>query len=93
MYLQEAGHFSSFQLQNVLKRGKLNQRLEVLRKEMNDRNTGDVVGMTSQSSLQGDVTVDSRRIVSEDTGHYILIKGSREKSQEGQYIAHNCHRS
>ena len=68
----------------MLKRGKLNQRLEDLRKEMNNRNTGEVVGMTSQSSVQGDVTIESRRIVSEDTGHYILIKGSIGKEEDNK---------
>ena len=77
-----ASSFSNFQLEGVLKRGRLNQRLDELRKEMTSRNTGQLSGLVSQDSSTGESTVESQKIMSEDTAHYILIKSTGQQPQE-----------
>ncbi|KAM7431485.1 nucleotide-excision repair [Porites harrisoni] len=81
----QAGNFSSFQLEGVLKRGKLNQRLDELRKEMNNRNSGELAGVTPQDSGDKNAAVKSQKILSEDSAHYILIKNNeREPEKDNQ---------
>jgi len=72
--------FSSFQLEGVLKRGKMNQRLEELYKEMNERHSGELAGIAPQDSVGENTAVKSQKILSEDSSHYILIK--RNESQQ-----------
>lgn len=83
-FSQQARDFSQFQLQGVLKRGKLNQRLNELSKEMNSRNSGDLAGVTPQDSLGDQSAVKSQKILSEDTAHYILIKNNEQAAEKDQ---------
>lgn len=70
---QRSGEFSQYQLAGLLQRNKLNQRLEGVEQEMNQRSSG---GAESQ-----DHDVEVRRLVSEDSSHYILIKGLGKSCQ------------
>ena len=79
---QYGSDFASFQLEGVLKRGRMNQRLDELRKEMNKRSSGELAGLTSHESLTGNPTVISQKILSEDTAHYILIKGNDQMQEQ-----------
>ncbi|KAM9825505.1 DNA excision repair protein ERCC-5 homolog [Syngnathus typhle] len=68
--------FSQYQLSGLLHRNKLNQRLEGVEKEMNERSAGNAPQLSGQDRPSHDV--ESRRLVSEDNSHYILIKGSSQ---------------
>ncbi|XP_048054165.1 LOW QUALITY PROTEIN: DNA excision repair protein ERCC-5 [Megalobrama amblycephala] len=68
---ERSGEFSQYQLAGLLQRNKLNQRLEGVEQEMNQRSSG---GAESK-----DHDMEVRRLVSEDSSHYILIKGSQKK--------------
>ncbi|XP_029207712.2 DNA excision repair protein ERCC-5-like isoform X2 [Acropora millepora] len=91
---RQSRDFSCFQLDRVLKRGKMNQRLDELCKEMNSKNSGDLLEMTSQDSLGENSDVKSQKILSEDSAHYILIKSTgnsqgNEKDQEEEGLSSN----
>ncbi|XP_077094127.1 DNA excision repair protein ERCC-5 isoform X2 [Siphateles boraxobius] len=64
--------FSQYQLAGLLQRNKLNQRLEGVQKEMNHTGSEEREGKGQH--------VETRRLVSEDSSHYILIKGSQKKA-------------
>nr|XP_056718017.1 DNA excision repair protein ERCC-5 [Euleptes europaea] len=70
--------FSQYQLKGLLKKSSLNRQLEHVEKEMNQQYSGQI-----QSQYENDggflKEVESRRVVSEDTSHYILIKGIQSK--------------
>ncbi|KAI5629572.1 DNA repair protein complementing XP-G cells, partial [Silurus asotus] len=75
---ERSGDFSQYQLAGLLQRNNLNQRLEGVEKEMNQRTCGAV----EEEYVQGDEhSVESRRLLSEDSSHYILIKGSQKRTQ------------
>ncbi|KAI8510430.1 DNA repair protein complementing XP-G [Branchiostoma belcheri] len=78
---EEADSFSNMQLSNLLSRSKLSQRLGEVRKDMNLQASGAVT-----QYLQQGASVESRRVVSEDTAHYLLVKG------EGRGIPYLCER-
>ncbi|XP_043095415.1 DNA excision repair protein ERCC-5 homolog [Puntigrus tetrazona] len=61
---ERSGEFSRYQLAGLLQRNSLNQRLEGVEQEMN------------QSRGQH---TEIRRLASEDSSHYILIRGSQKK--------------
>ncbi|KAM3877071.1 DNA excision repair protein ERCC-5 homolog [Diretmus argenteus] len=85
---ENSGDFSQYQLDGLLHRNKLNQRLENVEREMNQRSVGGAPQLYEQD---GDQThsIESRRLISEDNAHYILIKGSRksEQPQESEPVA------
>ncbi|XP_068685969.1 DNA excision repair protein ERCC-5-like [Montipora foliosa] len=81
---RQSSDFSSFQLEGVLKRGKMNQRLDELCKEMNSRNSGDLAGAVPQDSLGENTDVKSQKILSEDSAHYILIKSTENVQTKDQ---------
>ena len=58
----------------------MNQRLEELYKEMNQRHSGELAGIASEDSVGESTAVKSQKILSEDSSHYILIK--RNESQQ-----------
>ncbi|XP_061742908.1 DNA excision repair protein ERCC-5 isoform X2 [Nerophis ophidion] len=68
--------FSQYQLAGLLHRNKLNQRLEGVEKEMNQSSAGSTAQLYGED--QEGLDVESRRLVSEDNSHYILIKGSNK---------------
>ncbi|KAJ8350828.1 hypothetical protein SKAU_G00259580 [Synaphobranchus kaupii] len=77
--------FSQYQLAGLLHRNQLNNRIESVEKEMNQRGSA---GMVEEygGEVGQERTVEARRLVSEDSSHYILIKGSKksEKAVEKQ---------
>ncbi|XP_060625567.2 DNA excision repair protein ERCC-5 isoform X2 [Anolis sagrei] len=77
---EESNDFSQYQLKGLLKKSSLNRHIEKVQKEMNEQHTGEI-----QSQYEDDggflKEVESRRVVSEDTSHYILIKGIQSKKE------------
>jgi hypothetical protein len=71
--IQESEDFSDYQLRKLMKQSKLTGRIETVRKEMNQRVTGDITYALGDD-YYGEV-VESQRVVSEDAAHIILIKG------------------
>ncbi|XP_058236320.1 DNA excision repair protein ERCC-5 isoform X1 [Hemibagrus wyckioides] len=78
---ERSGDFSQYQLAGLLQRNNLNQRLEGVEKEMSQRRCGAVEEEYSQG---GEQNVESRRLISEDSSHYILIKGSQKCTQTSE---------
>uniref|UniRef100_A0A8C3W470 DNA excision repair protein ERCC-5 n=1 Tax=Catagonus wagneri TaxID=51154 RepID=A0A8C3W470_9CETA len=75
---EESSDFSQYQLKGLLKKNYLNQHIENVQKEMNQQHSGQI---ERQYEQEGGFLkeVESRRVVSEDTSHYILIKGIQAK--------------
>ncbi|XP_075812224.1 DNA excision repair protein ERCC-5 isoform X2 [Microtus pennsylvanicus] len=75
---EESNDFSQYQLKGLLKKNYLNQHIENVQKEMNQQHSGQI---QRQYEDEGGFLkeVESRRVVSEDTAHYILIKGIQAK--------------
>ncbi|XP_006879553.1 PREDICTED: DNA repair protein complementing XP-G cells [Elephantulus edwardii] len=75
---EESNDFSQYQLKGLLKKNYLNQHIENVQKEMNRQHSGQI---QRQYEDEGGFLkeVESRRVVSEDTSHYILIKGLQSK--------------
>ncbi|CAI5771898.1 repair complementing XP-G cells [Podarcis lilfordi] len=75
---EESSDFSQYQLKGLLKKSSLNRHIEKVQKEMNEQHSGQI-----QSQYEDDggflKEVETRRVVSEDTSHYILIKGVQSK--------------
>ncbi|XP_033637600.1 DNA repair protein complementing XP-G cells-like [Asterias rubens] len=65
--------FSDYQLKKLLQKGKMTQRLDTLRKEMSERNAGEIASMLDLES-GGSKEVEAGRIISEDAQHYLLVK-------------------
>ncbi|KAJ7319809.1 hypothetical protein JRQ81_019320 [Phrynocephalus forsythii] len=77
---EESGDFSQYQLKGLLKKSSLNRHIEKVQKEMNEQHSGQI---QSQYESEGGFLkeVETRRVVSEDASHYILIKGLQSKTQ------------
>nr|XP_055191583.1 DNA excision repair protein ERCC-5 isoform X2 [Nyctereutes procyonoides] len=75
---EESNDFSQYQLKGLLKKNYLNQHIENVQKEMNQQQSGQI---QRQYEDEGGFLkeVESRRVVSEDTSHYILIRGIQSK--------------
>ncbi|KAL0614424.1 DNA repair protein complementing XP-G cells [Plecturocebus cupreus] len=75
---EESNDFSQYQLKGLLKKNYLNQHIEHVQREMNQQHSGHI---RRQYEDEGGFLkeVESRRVVSEDTSHYILIKGIQAK--------------
>ncbi|KAL3847457.1 hypothetical protein ACJMK2_018363 [Sinanodonta woodiana] len=71
--------FSKYQISKILKQSKLSNRLDEVRKEMSTRSTGELTQDLEKDFFSDEV--QSSRVVSEDTSHYILIKGLRRKDE------------
>ncbi|XP_070787257.1 DNA excision repair protein ERCC-5 homolog [Enoplosus armatus] len=86
---EHSGDFSQYQLAGLLQRNHLNQRLEGVEKEMSQRSAGSAPQLYQEDGDQQSHSVESRRLVSEDRSHYILIKGSKksEPAPESQPAA------
>ncbi|XP_066436164.1 DNA excision repair protein ERCC-5 [Eleutherodactylus coqui] len=78
---EDSNDFSQYQLKGLLKKNNLNRCLNNVRKEMNQQYTGEV---RAQFETEGGFMkeVETRRLVSEDTSHYILIKGIQSKAED-----------
>ncbi|NXB50751.1 ERCC5 protein, partial [Leucopsar rothschildi] len=71
---EDSNDFSQYQLRGLLKKSNLNRYIENVQKEMNQQYSGEI--QTQYENEGGFVKeVESRRVVSEETSHYILIKG------------------
>ncbi|PIO28479.1 hypothetical protein AB205_0107320, partial [Aquarana catesbeiana] len=79
--LQGSDDFSKYQLEGLLKKNNLNKCLNNVRKEMSQQYVGEV---RAQFETEGGFMreVESNRLVSEDTSHYILIKGIQSKTED-----------
>ncbi|CAL9701520.1 unnamed protein product [Knipowitschia caucasica] len=75
---EHSGDFSQYQLAGLLQRNKLNQRLEGVEKEMNERSAGNAPQIYGDQQSRD---VEARRLVSEEHSHYILIKGSSKQDK------------
>ncbi|XP_034418122.1 DNA repair protein complementing XP-G cells [Cyclopterus lumpus] len=74
-----SGDFSQYQLAGLLQRNQLNQRLKSVEKEMSQRSAGSSLQLCQQDGDEH--SVESRRLVSEDYSHYILINKGSKKSE------------
>ncbi|XP_028810977.1 DNA repair protein complementing XP-G cells isoform X2 [Denticeps clupeoides] len=74
---ERSGDFSQYQLAGLLQRNRLNQRLEGVEQEMSQRTSA---ALDLQQEQDG--SVEARRLVSEDSAHYILIKGPKKNVPE-----------
>ncbi|NXH40365.1 ERCC5 protein, partial [Dicaeum eximium] len=75
---EDSNDFSQYQLRGLLKKSSLNRCIENVQKEMNQQHSGEI--QTQYENEGGFVKeVESRRVVSEETSHYILIKGIQAK--------------
>ncbi|NXA91618.1 ERCC5 protein, partial [Melanocharis versteri] len=75
---EDSNDFSQYQLRGLLKKSNLNRCIENVEKEMNQQHSGEI--QTQYENEGGFVKeVESRRVVSEETSHYILIKGIQAK--------------
>ncbi|XP_035174362.1 DNA repair protein complementing XP-G cells homolog isoform X2 [Oxyura jamaicensis] len=75
---EESSDFSQYQLRGLLKKSNLNRCIENVEKELNQQHSGQI---QAQYENEGGFVkeVESRRVISEDTSHYILIKGIQAK--------------
>ncbi|NWZ44361.1 ERCC5 protein, partial [Brachypodius atriceps] len=77
-FFEDSNDFSQYQLRGLLKKSNLNRCIENVQKEMNQQHSGEI--QTQYENEGGFVKeVESRRVVSEETSHYILIKGIQAK--------------
>ncbi|NWW77144.1 ERCC5 protein, partial [Climacteris rufus] len=78
VFFEDSNDFSQYQLRGLLKKSSLNRCIENVQKEMNQQHSGEI--QTQYENEGGFVKeVESRRVVSEETSHYILIKGIQAK--------------
>ncbi|NXU18628.1 ERCC5 protein, partial [Pardalotus punctatus] len=78
LFFEDSDDFSQYQLRGLLKKSNLNRCIENVQKEMNQQHSGEI--QTQYENEGGFVKeVESRRVVSEETSHYILIKGIQAK--------------
>ncbi|XP_064615043.1 DNA excision repair protein ERCC-5-like isoform X2 [Liolophura sinensis] len=78
---EDSSDFSSYQMKKLLHQNKLSSRIEDIRKDMNERQTGEITQGLGED-YYGSCDVESRRVVSDDTSHYILIKGLAKKRKQ-----------
>lgn len=75
---EDSNDFSQYQLRGLLKKSHLRQCIENVEKELNQQHSGQI--RTQYENEGGFVKeMESRRIISEDSSHYILIKGFQAK--------------
>uniref|UniRef100_A0A8C5C763 Excision repair cross-complementation group 5 n=1 Tax=Gadus morhua TaxID=8049 RepID=A0A8C5C763_GADMO len=72
--------FSQYQLEGLLQRKHLNHRLVEVEREMNHNSAGAGPQLCGdQDHSNQNQTIETRRLLSEDSTHYILIKGGQKK--------------
>ncbi|KAK6325898.1 hypothetical protein J4Q44_G00052400 [Coregonus suidteri] len=74
---ERSGDFSQYQLAGLLQRNELNARLVGVEREMSNRSAGNAPGVELYNQGEGH-SVETRRLLSEDSTHYILIKGPKK---------------
>ncbi|XP_061081704.1 DNA excision repair protein ERCC-5 homolog [Conger conger] len=75
--------FSQYQLAGLLRRNQLNHRIESVEKELNQLSSAGVAEEYGEEAGQ-ERSVEARRLVSEDSSHYILIKGSKKNEKPAE---------
>lgn len=83
MYLQDSQDFSSFQMSKLLKHSKLNNRLDVLKKELNKKQTKSLSLYYGKNFNDYDEVI-SQRVMSEDSSHYVLAKRNLAKKKAAE---------
>ncbi|NXR02425.1 ERCC5 protein, partial [Sagittarius serpentarius] len=75
---EESNDFSQYQLRGLLKKSSINRCIEKVQEELDQQHSGEI---QMQYENEGGLVkeVESRKVVSEDTSHYILIKGIQAK--------------
>uniref|UniRef100_A0A8C3XPH5 DNA repair protein complementing XP-G cells n=1 Tax=Chelydra serpentina TaxID=8475 RepID=A0A8C3XPH5_CHESE len=82
---EESNDFSQYQLKGLLKKNNLNRYIENVEKEMSQQDSGQI--QTQYENVGGFIKeVESKRVVSEDTSHYILIKGIQVKEATSTHL-------
>ncbi|XP_030331760.1 DNA repair protein complementing XP-G cells-like [Strigops habroptila] len=80
---EESNAFSQYQLRGLLKKSSLSRCIENVQKELSQQHTGEI--QTQYENEGGFVKeVEFRKVVSEDTSHYILIKGIKANEVTSQ---------
>lgn len=80
--LQDSVDFSSYQMEKILKQNKLGAKIDEVRKEMNAPSKIDL-SHTFGDDYYSECVVQSQRVISEDTAHFVLIKGvSKQRRDE-----------
>ena len=74
--LQVADDFSNYQLSKLMKRSRISKKLADVRQVLKSNETA-VIGLGEESKV---TEVESSRIVSSDSAHYILVKGRELES-------------
>jgi hypothetical protein len=74
--MQSSEGFADFQMQKFLKQSQLSQKIDKVRKELNEQNVGQV------AEIREGQTVETSRVASEDSSHYVLIKGLSQSRQQ-----------
>uniref|UniRef100_A0A2D4I0A9 XPG N-terminal domain-containing protein n=1 Tax=Micrurus lemniscatus lemniscatus TaxID=129467 RepID=A0A2D4I0A9_MICLE len=89
---EESNDFSQYQLKGLLKKSSLNRHIEKVQKEMNEQHSGQI-----QHQYEEDggflKELETRRVVSEDTSHYILLKGTQSKGNTSSCVTSAIHSS
>ncbi|XP_032656857.1 DNA excision repair protein ERCC-5 [Chelonoidis abingdonii] len=82
---EESNDFSQYQLKGLLKKNNLNRYIENVEKEMSQQDSGHI--QTQYENEGGFLKqVESKRVISEDTSHYILIKGIQVKEATSTHL-------
>ncbi|KAM6446842.1 DNA excision repair protein ERCC-5 isoform 1-T2 [Liasis olivaceus] len=89
---EESSDFSQYQLKGLLKKSSLNRHIEKVQKEMNEQHSGQI-----QHQYEEDggflKELETRRVVSEDTSHYVLLKGTQSKGDTFSHVTSASHSS
>ncbi|XP_038050845.1 DNA repair protein complementing XP-G cells homolog [Patiria miniata] len=75
---KKSNDFSNYQVMKLLQKGKMTKRIDVLQKEMSERNVGAIASMMDVESGRSHA-VEGGRIMSEDSHHYLLVKRNSSK--------------
>ncbi|CAM4425549.1 unnamed protein product [Lepidochelys kempii] len=82
---EESNDFSQYQLKGLLKKNNLNRYIENVEKEMSQQDSGQI--QTQYENEGGFMKeVESKRVVSEDSSHYILIRGIQVKEATSTHL-------
>ncbi|KAH0624530.1 hypothetical protein JD844_032104, partial [Phrynosoma platyrhinos] len=82
---EESNDFSQYQLKGLLKKSSLNRHIEKVEQEMNEQHAGEIQSRYEEDGFLKEV--ETRRVVSEDTSRYILIKGIQSKREVSRDLA------
>ncbi len=78
-------------MQKLMKQSKISRHIEKVQKKMNSQASGEVV-LSLTGEDQDGLDIISRRLMSEDSGHFVLIKGLKQLSQRKDCLAEEWNR-